>query len=133
MILAILSANNAYKKYQQNIFSEETGNVYFLQQGAYTDSSSIKDIKATYITVKQEKKYYTYVGMSTSLENALKIKNYYEKQNIPIFIKNETLTNKEFLSELSQYDILISSSTEEQLPHILETILSTYEEIYMTN
>lgn len=131
--MAIFAADLAYKKYQENIYTDDTGNVYFLQQGVYTNSSSIKNIRASYITVKHDKKYYIYVGMSTNLENALKVQEYYAKKDIPVYIKSETVQNQEFLSELGQYDVLLSSCSDEELPNILETILSTYEEIFITS
>lgn len=133
VLLAILSANWVYERYQKEVYEEDAGNIYFLQQGVYTNTNSIQNIKASYITVKQDKKYYTYVGMSTSKENAQKIQKYYEKQNIPVYIKSVPVQNQEFLSELSQYDILIESSNDEELPNILETVLATYEEIFMTS
>lgn len=131
ILLAFLCANFVYEKYRKDSLPE--GNVYFIQQGVYSNKESIKNIAASYITIEQDNKFYTYVGMTTSLENAEKIKKMYEKKNIPIYIKSENIQNQEFLNELSQYDVLLKNTeNEEEVTNILETILSTYEEILKT-
>jgi len=131
ILLAFLCANFVYEKYRKDSLPE--GNVYFIQQGVYSNKESIKNIAASYITIEQDNKFYTYVGMTTSLENAEKIKKMYEKKNMPIYIKSENIQNQEFLNELSQYDVLLQNTEkEEEVTNILETILSTYEEILKT-
>lgn len=128
ILIAFLCANFVYERYRQNY---ETGeNVYLLQQGVYTDRENIKSITANYITVEQDHKYYTYLAMTTEKENAEKIKQFYEKQNIPVYIKKEKIQNQEFLSALTQYDVLLKNTDNDQeINNILETVLSTYEEI----
>ena len=130
ILLAFLCANFVYEKYRKSILLEEDGNVYLLQQGVYTDTKQIKNIAASYITIEQDHKFYTYLGMTTKKENANKIKEIYEKRNIPVYIKTENIQNSEFLNALSQYDILLKNTDDqEEIQNILETILSTYEEI----
>ena len=127
ILLSFLCADFVYQKYQENYISG--GNIYFLQQGVYTNLDSIKNIAASYITVERDQKFYTYLGMTMDLDIALKIKEFYEKKNIPVYIKQDVINNPEFLSELGQYDILLQNSeSEEEISNVLETILSTYEE-----
>jgi len=131
MLVAFVCAEFVYEKYQKSYALEP--NIYFLQQGVYTDSKNIRNIAANYITVEQDNKFYTYIGMTTKKENAEKIQELYKKKNIPIYIKSENIQNQEFLSELSQYDILLkNTNNEEEITNILETILSTYEETIKT-
>ena len=130
ILLAFLCANFVYEKYRKSILLEEDGNVYLLQQGVYTDTKQIKNIADSYITIEQDHIFYTYLGMTTKKENANKIKEIYEKRNIPVYIKTENIQNSEFLNALSQYDILLKNTDDqEEIQNILETILSTYEEI----
>ncbi len=131
ILLAFLLADFVYQQYEKSL--EPPPNIYFLQQGVYLDKNSIKKIDANYITIKEDQKYYTYLGMTTEKENALKIKELYEKRNIPIYIKEKTIENEEFLSSLSQYDILLENTNQlDEIENILETILSTYEESLQT-
>ena len=67
-------------------------------------------------------------------ELAEKIKEIYEKKEVPVYIKLVNITNQEFLNELGQYDVLLKNTEEfSQLENILETILSTYEETLRNN
>ena len=126
ILLAFLCANFVYEKYRKSILLEEDGNVYLLQQGVYTDTKQIKNIAASYITIEQDHKFYTYLGMTTKKENANKIKEIYEKRNIPVYIKTENIQNSEFLNALSQYDILLKNTDDqEEIQNILETIFVT--------
>ena len=132
-LLSFLAADLVYQKYLETTSLYE-GNVYFLQQGVYTDKSNIKNISANYITVEEENKYYTYLGMTMDKELAEKIKEIYEKKEVPVNIKLENITNQEFLNELGKYDVLLKNTEEfSQIENILETILSTYEETLRDN
>ena len=132
-LLSFLVADLVYQKYLETTSLYE-GNVYFLQQGVYTDKSNIKNISANYITVEEENKYYTYLGMTMDKEQAEKIKEFYEKKEVPVYIKLVNITNQEFLNELGQYDVLLKNTEEfSQIENILETILSTYEETLRNN
>ena len=138
-LLAILVADQIYQKYLETTI-EYQGNVYFIQQGVYTDKTSIENIPVTsisdknYIVVEDQNKYYTYLGMTLSEKMANKIKNFYEKKDIPVYVKSVNITNQEFLNELGQYDILLENTDDvNQIENILETILSTYEETLKNN
>lgn len=129
ILLAFLCADYVYERYQESI-GMGANTVYFLQQGVYTNPENIQDIAASYITVSENNKFYTYLGMSLDLENAERIQKIYEKKNIPVYIKQQSVSNSEFLNSLSQYDILLKNAqSEDEISNILETILSTYEEI----
>ncbi len=127
ILLTFILANMVYDRYQ-NTYVEDS-NFYYLQQGVYTDQKSIDNIAASYITIQEEDKYYTYLGMTTDREIAEKIKKMYEKEGIPVYIKGGKTSNQEFLTELEQYDVLLKATEDyQETKTILETILSTYEE-----
>ena len=70
--------------------------------------------------------------MTTDLINANKIKNLYSNKNYDTYIKPTIINNIEFVSNLEQYDILISEvDDEENIISINDVILSSYEEIVL--
>lgn len=133
ILLGYLSATFIFKEYRDsNSVFGASNTIYFLQYGVYTNpnSSNLKDTK--YIEVKEDGKYYVYIGMTTNLENAEKIKKIYQDNKKELYIKESYISNNEFVSELSQYDVLLDSSkTKEEINSILSTILSTYEELVL--
>ena len=129
LLIGYVMAYYIYNRYKTSVVIEEVTPVYFLQEGVYTSNNVINNIKAPYITVKENKKYYTYLGMTLDKDIANKIKDIYNKKNINIYIKEVNINNNTFLAELSQYDILLkTTSSYKEITNILDTILSTYEE-----
>jgi len=79
--------------------------------------------------VKEDNEEKLYAGISTSLENVKKIKEMYDNEGIELIVEEKKVDSKEFISELSQYDILLKSSkTIDEISSVLSTILATYEE-----
>lgn len=136
VLFGYFCADIVFQRYQKkdSVFSEGT-NMYFLQQGVYTKEDSIeKNIKklSQSITVSEDGKYYVYIGMTASKEQAEKIQKIYRDQNIELYIREEKLNNHEFLNEVEQYDILLEASkTEAEVNSVLKTVLATYEEIVL--
>ena len=53
----------------------------------------------------------------------------YDNEGIELIVEEKKVDSKEFISELSQYDILLKSSkTIDEISSVLSTILATYEE-----
>ena len=133
LLLGGLCASFIFNQYKDNetVFGL-SNSIYFLQYGVYTDINKA-DIKVDdYIDLEEEGKHYIYVGMTTDIENAEKIKNNYKEKGIELYIKQNYVSNNEFVSELSQYDILLSScKTDDELNSVLSTILSSYEEFVL--
>lgn len=128
-LLGFIFAYYIYGKYRSNIVIEEITPVYFLQEGVYVSDNVIPKLKCPSITVKENQKFYTYIGMTLNIELAKKIKTIYEKEGINVYIKEVNISNNIFVSELSQYDILLKlSSNYKEINNILDTILSTYQE-----
>ncbi len=106
---------------------------YFVQEGVYTNkkvmNNDLKDIKNRAI-ISKNNKYYVYVGISKDLEIAKLIKKIYEDKGYQIYIKELSVDDKEFSSNVEQFDLLIkNSSNDEDILTIESVVLSNYEEI----
>lgn len=132
VILGYLCASYALDEYSMN-YKDIPNNVYYLQIGAYTNKDNIeKDLGSitNKLIVKEDNKYYVYVGITTDYTNALKIRDLYKEKNVNLYIKDGYINNEDFILELEQYDILIKNSkTYEEVNSILKTILATLEEV----
>lgn len=123
------------EKYQEqilNVFSE--GKIYyFLQEGIYSSkeimTENTKDLDVKLIN-EENNKYYVYLGITRSEENAKKIKEIYKNKGYQLYIKEINLSNEEFFNNVTQFDLLIENSeTEEEILTIEEVVLANYEEI----
>ena len=120
IVLAILfgfvSARVVYGKIKVPVSNGE--NIYFLQEGMSSDKNEFDNDnkKYDYIVEKIGDKYYAYVGITTNLSNANKIKKIYDNKNID--------------NNLEQYDILLSGALKDKdVLSINKVILSSYEEM----
>ena len=88
IVLAILfgfvSARVVYGKIKVPVSNGE--NIYFLQEGMSSDKNEFDNDnkKYDYIVEKIGDKYYAYVGITTNLSNANKIKKIYDKDVLSI-------------------------------------------------
>lgn len=133
IIIGFLSAKIVYALYSND--EKEKFNAYFLQTGVYTEESNLlKEVKKldSYIKQKDNDKNYVYAAITGNLENANKLKKIYEKKDIDVYIKKVYISNKEFISNLEQYDVLLSGvDSDEDLLSITKVILSSYEEMVL--
>ena len=114
----------------KTVFGEDE--LIFLQQGVYTDKKNMEEnIKRIdpKVVVKEQDKYYVYVGITKSKKNAEKIKQVYEKKGYDIYEKMMQNESSEFKSNLEQFDLLLTKTTkEEELMSINEVVLANYEQ-----
>jgi len=128
-LIAYILAYHIYNNYKTNLVINETDTVYFLQEGVYISENSINKLNCPNITVNENNKYYTYLGMTLDKEIAEHIKEIYKKENINVYIKEVGINNRTFVSEISQYDILLKTTNNlKEINNILDTVLSTYQE-----
>ncbi len=135
IILGGISGKILFSKYQdidKYIFSSEK-KVYFLEEGVYSSKKSLenntKDITPK-LVVKDNDKYYVYVGITKNIDNANKIKKIYTDKGYSIYQKEKNITDSEFLSNVEQFDILIESTKKERdISTIQEVVLANYEEM----
>lgn len=134
IFLGFLSAQIVYSTYRKNLESSSY-NAYLIQVGSYNNKEDVESAffdSDEYLIVEEEGKYNVYAGITTDLINANKIKNLYEKKNISTYIKPTVIDNIEFVSNLEQYDILISEvDNEENIISISDVILSSYKEMVL--
>ena len=125
IILGFISAQIVYSNYRDNILDLGYNSFFLSIKDDYDDALMVFDEVGN-------KSYY--VGITTSMENANKIKKIYENKNISIIIEPKNISNEEFLSNLEQYDILISSvDNDESVISINEVVLSSYDEMVLGN
>lgn len=134
IILGYLCANYVLALYEEE---KQENTIYFLQVGAYKNKESIKDEFNNInnkLTLKEDNKYYTYIGITSSIKEANHIKKVYKDNNIDVYIKEKSIYNNSFLTELEQYDILLNTRNDfNEINSVLETILAVYEEEVLNN
>ncbi len=112
---------------------EEGNSYYFLQEGVYQSKEAMEENtkKLDPKTIDyREGKYYVYLGITRSEKNANKMKKIYEEKGYPIYIKEQNISNEEFYNNVSQFDLLIENTTEEEeILTIEEVVLANYEQV----
>ncbi len=137
VVLGAVCGNYLYQKAPDSIsvFQEDNA-YYFLQEGVYSSKEimqeNVGDL-ANKLTVLDDNKYYVYVGITKSRENAEKIQKIYKNMGYQIYIKEVKLDNEEFSNNVVQFDLLVkeSDSTDDILT-IEEVVLANYEELIGT-
>ena len=117
-----------------NVFPVSFGSdtIYFLQEGVYSNIDIMKNSMSSfdyYIYDKEDDGYHTYVGITKSRENALKLEGFYEEKGYDIYVSENSINNNSFVSVLTQYDILLSNADKDSIDSICSQILSSYEEL----
>lgn len=132
ILLGGISGKALFTKTQTSTVFNEKEEIYFLQEGVYEKEESVtrntKDIDPK-LVIKEDDKYYVYVGISSNTKNIEKIKKIYEEKGYNTYQKTKKVSNKEFLANIKQYDVLIESAKDESdILTIEEVVLSNYEE-----
>ena len=129
LVLGTIIGNGLYNKLHTSFLEvfKENNSCYFIQEGIYSENTKDIDIK---LIEKENNKYYVYLGISSNLDNANKLKDIYEKEGYKVRIKEVNLNNEEFYTNLVQFDLLIDkTSSDNEILTIEEVILANYEEI----
>lgn len=112
--------------------SSQAETLYYIQRGVYSDFDNMKNNMKEfthYIYNVENNKYYTYIGITSSKENSLKIQKYYKSIGYDTFLKSKITDNKNFIKILKQYDeILAKSNEDESVKVICNQVLAKYEE-----
>lgn len=108
---------------------------YFIQQGVYSSKESMEEnVKAFpyYIYTLDQDKYYVYIGITFSSDNAAKIEGYYKNLGYDTYVKEITINSDSFTTVLEQYDSLLENSTDnEVIGTICSQVLNEYEELVL--
>lgn len=107
--------------------------LYFIEYGLY---DTIEDMEKNTINLENyiyneiNNKYYVYVGITETLENANKIVDHFTKLGYETSIKKFSITNKEFIEIIRNYDNIIKSITDAQaFSSLISQVLTKYEEV----
>ena len=112
---------------------EKKYNVYILQIGPLKEEDIDKESNGLdyYVAIKRNNLNYIYAGISTNIKNIKKIKNIYES-NSSIKIRKSYIDNREFITNLEQYDLLIDGlSNKKDILSVNKVILSSYEDLIL--
>lgn len=128
IVLGFILAEAIYGEYKRGL--EDNYNAYLIQIGSFSEDDEVNP--KDYLVLKEDGRYNVYAGITTKLTNATKIKNLYEKENVNTYIKPIVIDNVEFISDLEQFDVLLSEVDEkDSLISINDVIISKYEEIIL--
>ncbi len=121
-----------YESYDGVTVSKFASRLYFIQSGVYSDKNNMLEAMSkfsSYIYSIEDNMFYSYIGVSSSKENAMKIQDYYKKIGYDSLIKEKIVDNSEFIEILSQYDEILSKTTDDDsIKVICSQVLSKYEE-----
>lgn len=130
IILGFISAEVLYDDYRKNL-DDTDYNAYLVQIGSFDDLDFEVDAKP-YLVLEEDGVYNVYAGITTKLDNASKIKRFYESKNIESYIKPTVIDNVEFISNLEQFDILLGEvDNSDNIISINDVIISRYEELVL--
>ena len=135
LLIGVLLSFYILKEYENlNIFStfKENETAYLIQQGVYSSMESMQENTthlSDYIYSVIDNMYYVYIGISLNSENVNKLQKYYKEKNIDTIIKTTTLTDKQLIETLKQYDMVLSNTTDENtIGEICKQVLSKYQQ-----
>lgn len=134
VVLGSIAGSFLFSNYKENnvyAFSNSK-KLYFLQEGVYSSIDSVnkntKDL-SNKLVIPDNDKYHVYVGITSNIKNAKKIKNIYKNMGYSIYQKEINVNNNEFLNNIEQFDILLDKANKNDLLTIEEVVLSNYEDL----
>lgn len=122
-----------YENSSLTVFDEKD-KVYMLQIGVYSSKEKMKTSFKNYekfLYIGAEDGYHLYVGVTKDKEIASRIKEFYEKHGYSIYIKENILDNKAFLSVLGEYDKIIGITSDDDIAEIEKIVISNYKEMVL--
>lgn len=130
VLFGFVFAESIYKKYKDNL-DDSKYNAYLIQVGSF-DSDDSEVTNKNYLVLNEDGVNNVYAGITSKLSNASKIKEVLKGKNIDSYIKPVVIDNVEFISNLEQFDILLSEVQDpDNLISINDVIISKYEEIVL--
>ena len=92
------------------------------------------DIKKASVVSSNTDMYNTYLQIEFNKEGAEKLKAIYKEKGYPVIIKEKHLENEEFSNNVTQFDLLINATKEEdEILTIEEVVLANYDELIKNN
>ena len=124
-----------YDKTSLTVFDEKS-KVYMLQVGVYSSKDKMKEAFNDYkklLYIESDDGYHLYVGITKNNQIARKIKEHYDKKGNNIYVKENIIDNKSFLSILGEYDKIIDIASDNDIEEIEKIIISNYKEMVLEN
>lgn len=139
VLLGIFFSLIIYLNYRKNsiIINNQT-TLYFLQISAYKDMEYAKKLVnnlENYIIIEEsDHLYHVYVGITYNLKNSEKIKEFYEKNNYNIYVRQKVVSCENFISDLKKYDTLLTEANNKEVSLKIEKeVLNKYKEYNCEN
>ncbi len=133
LIGGILVGNHLYKNINPKILNvfKEQDKFYCLQQGVYSSKDSMqketRDISPK-LVLEKDNMYYVYLAITSNLDNAEKLKKFYEEDGVSSYLKEIKVESEEFINNVKEFDILIENTNRKnEVYTIEEVVLSNYE------
>lgn len=132
VIIGIICGKVVFSQYSNNIKEVvlETEPLYLLQQGVYSSIESMEENTSNisdYLYVKQDDKYYVYLGVTSNKDIANKVKENYN--NIDIYIKENNVSNEDLILKIKENDQTIKEDTNKKdILSFSKKSLEIYEE-----
>ena len=96
-----------FTSYKEEQVMTSDGNIYYLQYASFTKKDVMDENTKkldNYIVKEEDGKYYVYIGVTTILENANRLKKIFENNGIYTYIKNDYLGNSEIINKIIALD-----------------------------
>lgn len=120
-----------------NVKDEDDYNSYIVEFGTYDnidDAKRASGMVDNSIMVFKDSRYYVYLGFTTKYDNAMKMVSAFKEFDIDATVQKNVINNVEFISNLEQYDVLLSEvESSKDVLSIANVILASYEEIVAGN
>ncbi len=107
-----------------------------LQVGVYSSKDKMKESFNDYkklLYIESDDGYHLYVGITKNNQIARKIKEHYDKKGNNIYVKENIIDNKSFLSILGEYDKIIDIASDNDIEEIEKIVISNYKEMVLEN
>jgi hypothetical protein len=141
VIIGYLFGQILFNQYNNRIIDafNEKYTVYFLQQGIYSNKETMEantESLPSYVYIKEKNHYKVYVGITSDPDNLEKLKEIFLNMGNDIYVKEENISDLEFMETLKQYDNLLketntATTSIDDILAIEKQVLSKYEELVL--
>ncbi len=132
VFIGVLCGNIIFSQYKGNIEKVVASSepIYLLQQGVYSSLESMEENTTNlsdYLYVKQDDKYYVYLGVTSNKDTANKLKESYN--NVDIYVKENNISNEGLILKIKENDKSIQDeNNKKNLLSLSKKSLEIYEE-----
>ena len=130
ILAGYLFGNLIYQNYDGVEYLNEDGNIYYVQYGVYTSNdAAFRNVSNldNYVIRELDDKFYVYLGVTTSYDMALRIKNLYKDKDIYTYIRSDYVENSDTLNKLKEYDQKLAEANLEDVMVVIKEIFENTE------